>query len=102
MLDQRVAVGRERQAAANPLEQGDAEFLLQRGDLPTECGLRLIERPRRGGQRAFLGGHQEGSGSVPVEFDGAPVHAKLHRAATFSVNSPLLHAEIHSRPKRVV
>src|SRR5262245_3761837 len=61
MPEQLLAFSGPHQAAANAIEQSDAEFVFQVVDLAGECRLRDAEADRRFGDGALLGDSNERS-----------------------------------------
>ena len=92
MLEQFQPGLRQGQRPPDPLEQGDAEILLQRRHLPAEGRLCLAEHPGGGRQRPLLRRGEESASPVPVERDGLPIHAYSYISATDFRNSYLIDA----------
>src|SRR6185503_11876602 len=68
MAEQRAAIAKhllafacQHETAADPVEQLQTELLLERADLPRQCGLRDPQAQRRLGDGAELGNGNEGS-----------------------------------------
>ena len=68
----------KHQRPPDPLEQQDAQILLQRRDLAAERRLCQVQSPRCRRQRSRLGGFQKGADVVPVQ-PGQIVHAFLYK-----------------------
>jgi hypothetical protein len=86
MLDQREARLGQFHALAGTGEEADAQFLLQRGDLPPQRRLGQAKGAGGGGEGAGLGRHHGGAGAVPVEGGVLPIHAKTYAYSANFVN----------------
>ena len=80
--DQLLPGLRQHQAAPHPLEDGEAQALLQRRHLPSQRRLRQSQALGRRRERTGLNRRQEGAHLVPVRHCvGLVIHALMYRSS---------------------
>jgi len=74
------------QRLADPFEKRDTQIGLKPRNLAAERRLGQAQHAGGGRKRAFLYRGKEGPDLIPVEGDGTPIHASMHKLPTILCN----------------